>query len=105
MLAACLLSVFGVTWFNNAYSPLAKVKLFVCISEMISFRYGTRISVNLTQWVRRVTLIDSVCFMLSFETQFSCKPSPSSAEDGAWMQSSIIDRFKYSMCLSWHQLR
>ena len=53
--------LFGVTWFNNAHSPLAKVKLIVCISEMISFRNGTRISVNLTQWVRRITLIDSVC--------------------------------------------
>ena len=46
--------LFGVTWFNNAYSPIVKVKLFV----------------SLTQWVRRVTLIDSVCFMLSFQTQF-----------------------------------
>ena len=39
--------MFAVTWFNNAYSAIVKVKLFFCIGEMISFRYGTRISVNL----------------------------------------------------------
>ena len=41
--------LFAVTWFNNAYSAIVKVKLFVCIGEMISFRYGTRIPANLTQ--------------------------------------------------------
>ena len=45
----CASEVFAVTWFNNAYSAIVKVKLFVCIGEMISFRYGTRIPANLTQ--------------------------------------------------------
>ena len=43
------LYLFAVTWFNNVYSAIVKVKLFVCIGEMISFRYGTRIPANLTQ--------------------------------------------------------
>ena len=34
---------------DNAYSAIVKVKLFVCIGEMISFRYGTRIPANLAQ--------------------------------------------------------
>ena len=49
LLNASMKSMFADARFNNAYPAIVKVKLFVCIGEMISFRYGTRISVNLTQ--------------------------------------------------------
>ena len=43
------LFMFADARFNNAYPAIVKVKLFVCIGEMISFRYGTRIPANLAQ--------------------------------------------------------
>ena len=41
--------VFADAGYDTAYPAKVKVKLFVCIGEMICFRYGTRIPVNLTQ--------------------------------------------------------
>ena len=41
--------LFADARFNNDYPAIVKVELFVCIGEMISFRYGTRIPANLAQ--------------------------------------------------------
>ena len=41
--------MFADARYNDAYPAIVKVKLFVCIGEMISFRYGTRIPANLAQ--------------------------------------------------------